>query len=196
MGSFFVAIKQSHLAIPVLSISLCHWFWLWACTMLMRGCWSVPLVFSHSSHTVLFQTNTDFFCCCCCFPETSFAFIVLDCFIFRQQKEKFPFHLKHPSIQRESCYRYVNASLPVGKMLSTRWLAWRIGGNQWILLVWTGFWHYLMQHPNWQIDRLQVRQVSKFTDNTKLGGLSDALDWCAVFQKEQNRGEKWSVKDQ
>lgn len=74
MGSFFVAIKQRRLVIPLLSNSLCHWFWLWACTILMRGCWSTPLVFSHSSHTVLFQTNVSFFCFCfCClfffFPE-------------------------------------------------------------------------------------------------------------------------------
>lgn len=142
MGSFFVAIKQRRLVIPLLSNSLCHWFWLWACTILMRGCWSTPLVFSHSSHTVLFQTNVLFFCFCfCCLfffsLKKSFVYIVLVCLVFRQQKLKITFQFKHSSIVCVSYYRCVNASLPVCKMLSIRWLAWWIGGDfiglNWVL---------------------------------------------------------------
>lgn len=69
--------------------------------------------------------------------KKSFVYIVLVCLVFRQQKLKITFQFKHSSIVCVSYYRCVNASLPVCKMLSIRWLAWWIGGDfiglNWVL---------------------------------------------------------------
>lgn len=37
--------------------------------------------------------------------------------------------------------------------------------------------------------------LTKFTDNTKLGGMADTLECCAVIQKHLDRLERWAEKN-